>query len=308
MIISQPNLDALRVQLSMAFQSAYASTPTFYDRLCSVLQSSTASTRYGWMAQQLTLREWITPGGRVAKNLTERTVDVINRKFEGTVQIPRDQLEDDNLGMYAGALVPQLAQAAKKHPDTLLVQLLATSSGAGPVGFDGVTLFHDTHPNFNGSGSGATTYDNNFALALDAINFNTVWSTMASYIGEDGLPLGVMPNTLIVPPQLKRTALELMSASMTVGSNIAGGSNVLQGWADVLVVPELAASSTQWFLADTSKPIKPFLYQLRRAPEFVSRDQLNDPAVFENEIFTYGCAYRGAVAHTLPFLIARGNV
>ncbi len=303
MIISQANLDALRVQLSMSFQSAYSSTPTFYDRLCSVLQSSTASTRYGWMAQQLTLREWIGPGGRIAKNLTERTVDVLNRKFEGTIQIPRDQLEDDNLGMYAGALVPQLAQAAKKHPDTLLVSLLA----ANPVGFDGVSLFNASHPNYNVSGSGATTYNNTNALTLSADNFNTVWSTMASYIGEDGLPLGVMPNLLIVPPQLKKVALELMAATMTVGTNVAGGSNVLQGWAEVLVVPELAASATQWFLADVSKPIKPFLYQLRRAPEFVSRDQLSDPSVFENEVFTYGCSYRGAVAHTLPFLIARGN-
>lgn len=299
MIISQPNLDALRVQLSLAFQSAYASTPTYYDRLCSVLQSSTASTRYGWLAQQLTLREWISPGGRVAKNLTERTVDVLNRKFEGTVQIPRDQLEDDNLGMYAGALVPQLAQAAKKHPDVLLKALLQSAT----VGFDGVSLFNDTHPTFDAA---ASTYDNNFALALTADNFNTVWSTMASYTGEDGMPLGVMPNLLIVPPQLKKAALEILNGTLVAGAS-GGYSNVLQGWADVLVVPELANQADVWYLADVSKPIKPFLYQLRRAPEFVSRDQLSDPTVFENEIFTYGCSYRGAVAHTLPFLIAKSD-
>ncbi len=301
MIISQANLDALRVQLSMAFQSAYSSTPTFYDRLCTTVSSSTSTSRYGWLAQQLVMREWIGP--RVAQNMTERTVDVLNKKFESTFQIPRDQLEDDNLGIYASAWAPQLAQAARKHPDTLLVALLA----ANPTGYDGVALFHDAHPNFNVSGSGATTYDNNFALALDATTFNTVWSTMASYIGEDGLPLGVMPNLLIVPPQLKKAALEIMQATLTTGSNVAGGSNVLQGWAEVLVVPELAGSPDVWYLADVSKPIKPFLYQQRRAPEFVSRDNLTDPAVFENEVFTYGCSYRGAVAHTLPFLISKSD-
>jgi phage major head subunit gpT-like protein len=306
MIISQANLDALRLTLSMAFQGAYDSTEPAFSRLTSVLPSSTASTRYGWLAQQVMLREWIGP--RVALNLAERTHVVVNRKFEATIQIPRDQLEDDNLGMYAGVMVPQLAQAVKKHADQLTVTLLALSSGAGPVTFDGSTLFADAHPNFNVTGAGATTYDNNFALALDAANFNTVWSTMAAYIGENGQPLGVMPNLLIVPPQLRKAALELMNASMTVGSNIAGGSNVLQGWCDVLVVPELAASATQWFLADVSKPIKPLGYQVRRAPEFVSRDSLTDPNVFDQELFTYGCSYRGEVFPTLPFLIARGNV
>lgn len=301
MIISQPNLDSLRLTLSMVFQNAYNSTEPLYPRFASVLPSSTATTRYGWLAQQVVLREWV--GQRVALNLAERTTVVANRKFEGTIQIGRDQLEDDNLGMYSGALVPQLAQAAKKHPDQLFVSLLA----ANAVGYDGVALFNGAHPNFNTSGSGATTYSNTNSLALSADNFNTVWSAMAGYLGEDGQPLGIMPNLLIVPPQLKKTALEILNASLTVGSNVAGGSNVLQGWADVLVMPELAGSATQWYLADVSKPIKPFAYQIRRAPEFVSRDQLTDPKVFEQEVFTYGCSYRGELFATLPFLIARGN-
>lgn len=299
MIISQPNLDALRLTLSMAFQSAYDSTETYYERFCSTLPSSTASARYGWMAQQVGLREWIGP--RVALNLAERTHVVVNRKFEGTIQIPRDQLEDDNLGMYAGGLVPQLAQAAKKHPDKLFLELLA----ANPVGFDGVALFHDAHPNFNVTGTGATTYDNNFALALDATNFNTVRSAMCKYVGEDGRPLGVLPRLLIVGPVLEKAAREIVNASLVAGAS-GGYTNVMQGWADVLVIPELS-SDTQWYLADVSKPIKPFALQVRRAPEFASRDSLTDPQVFEQEVFTYGVSSRGALFHTLPFLIARGN-
>jgi phage major head subunit gpT-like protein len=297
MIISQPNLDALRLTLSMVFQKAYDSTPTFYDRIATTLPSSTSSTRYGWLAQQVLLREWVGP--RVALNLAERTHVVVNRKFEGTIQIDRDQLEDDNLGMYSSALVPQLAQAAKKHPDQLIKTLLQSN----PVGFDGVTLFHDAHPTFDAAG---TTYDNNFALALDATGFNTVWSTMASYTGEDGQPLGIMGGLLIVPPQLKKPALEVVNATLVAGAS-GGYTNVLQGWADVLVVPELANQPDVWYLADVSKPIKPFGWQVRRSPEFVSRDSLTDPKVFEQEQFTYGTSYRGEVFHTLPFLIAKSD-
>ena len=298
MIISQPNLDALRLTLSMAFQKAYDSTQPLYPRFASILPSSTASTRYGWLAQQVTLREWLGP--RVALNLAERQFTVTNRKFEGSIQITRDQIEDDNLGMFASVSVPQLAQAARKHPDQLFVTYLSNN----PVGFDGVALFSSSHPINDGSGN---NYSNTNSLALSADNFNTVWSTMAAYKGEDGQPLGIQPNLLIVPPQLKKMALEILNATMTTGSNVAGGTNVLQGWADVLVMPELAGSATQWYLADVSRPIKPFGYQVRRAPEFVSRDSLTDPKVFEQEIFTYGCSYRGELVHTLPFLIARGN-
>jgi phage major head subunit gpT-like protein len=305
MIISQANLDALRVQLVQTFDKAYGATEPFWPKLATQVSSTTASTRYGWIAQQLALREWTGP--RLAQNLSEHQYTLTNRKFEGTVEIDRDQIEDDNLGMYSSLIVPQLAAATKKHPDQLLKELIQSN----PTCYDGGALFHDSHPNYNATGTGATTYDNLFAsTALSADNFHTVWTTMASYIGEDGNPLGVMPNALIVPPQLKRTALEIVTANVTgrvYGSNTAAAAidNVMKGWADVIVIPELANEGTTWYLADLSKPIKPFLWQVRRAPEFVSRDNMADPKVFDQEKFTYGVSHRGEVGVTLPFLIAK---
>ncbi len=306
MIITQATLDALRVTLSTVFDKAYGATEPWSTKLSTEVPSTTASNRYGWIAQSIVLREWLGP--RQAVNLSEHAHTITNRKFEGTVEVDRDQIEDDNLGLYSGLIVPQLAQATKKHPDQLLKALIQ----ANPVGFDGKALFANDHPTFNGAG----TYDNLFASsALTAPNFDTNWSVMASYTGEDGLPLTVMPNLLIVPPQLKRTALELMQSSNIARAvqNVAGTENVgaasidnvMKGWCDVMVIPELSNQATTWYLADTSKPIKPFITQKRRAPEFVSRDNIQDPKVFDQEKFTYGVSYRGEVGATLPFLIAK---
>lgn len=304
MLITQANLDALRTQFEMRFNEAYGATEPWWSQVATEIPSSAKSNTYGWLAQQVLLREWVGP--RVALNLSERTYTLANKSYEATLEVDRDDIEDDNLGIYSAMLIPQLAQGAAKHTDQLIKTMLQSNSGAGPTAYDGLPLFDDSHLTYDASG---TTYDNKFGVALTADNFNTNWAAMASYTGEDGQPLGVMPNLLIVPPQLKRTALEIMSATMTAkvfGSDTAAAAvdNVLKGWAEVLVIPELANDPTRWYLADVSKPIKPLIYQNRRPDQFVSRDNPQDPKVFDQKKFTYGVDNRKNVGVTLPFLIS----
>lgn len=308
MLINQPNLDGLRTTFGTQYAAGYGRTETFYDKICTEIPSNSKSNTYGWVAQMLVLREWLGP--RVAQNLSEHAYTLVNKTFEGTVEVDRDDIEDDNLGVYTGVMMPQLGEATKKHPDILVKTLIQANTA---IGFDGVTLFNDAHPTFDKTGA-TPTYDNLFAgLALTADNFNTVWSAMASYVGEDGLPLGVMPNLLIVPPQLKLAALTIMNGSLyspitgQAGAGAIAIENPLKGWAQVLVVPELANAPTTWYLADTSKAIKPFVFQNRRKPNFVARDNPADPKVFDLKKFTYGVDYRGNVGITLPFLVAKCN-
>lgn len=304
MLITQATLDSLRVQFEMKFGEAYGATESWAPQIATSIPSGAKQNVYGWVAQSTKMREWIGP--RQAKNLSEHAYTLVNKSYEATIELDRDEIEDDNLGLFTAVTIPQLAQAAKKHPDQLLKAMIQSNSGAGPDAFDGLPLFDDAHLTYDSAG---TTYDNKFALALSADNFNTNWAAMASYTGEDGEPLGVMPNLLIVPPQLKRTALEIMQATTTArvyGSNTAAASfdNVLKGWAEVLVIPELANDPTRWYLADVSKAIKPFIVQERRADQFVSRDNPQDPKVFDQKKYTYGVDNRRNVGVSLPFLIS----
>lgn len=306
MQISHATLDGLRVTFSLIYEKAYSDTPVWSPKLATESPSTTATNEYGWIAQQVKLREWLGP--RVAQNLAEHRYTLRNKKFEGTVRVSRDDIEDDNLGMYKSMHIPQLAQAAKKHPDELLAALLT----ANPTAFDGKALFASDHPTYDKAG---TTYDNDYSLDLDATNFNTVWSAMSAYTGEDGNPIGVTPNLLVVGPLLKKAALELMQSTTIVQTiqNVAGSENVgaaavenmLKGWADVLVIPEL--SGTKWYLADVTKPVKPFIHQTRTSPEFVSQEDPQSARVFELDEFTYGVRVRRAMGVSLPFLIARGK-
>lgn len=297
MIISHSSLDSLRVGFSGGFEKAYTETPTWWNKVATQVTSKHGIERYGWIAQSLAMRKWVGP--RIARNLSEHKYELENDDWETTIEVDRNQIEDDNLEMYHSLFIPQMAVAAKKMPDVMVADLIV----ANPIAFDGKALFANDHPNYNATGSGATTYDNLHALALDATNFNTVWSTMASIIGEDGRPLGVDGALLMVPPQLRKAGLEVVDAVTTGG----GDSNVMRGWANLLVVPEFAANPDAWYVADVSKPIKPVFYQLRRAAQFVSRDSPTDPKVFDRKKFTYGADARGAAGVTLPFLIAKSD-
>lgn len=58
-------------------------------------------------------------------------------------------------------------------------------------------------------------------------------------------------------------------------------------------------ASTPWFLLDTSKPIRPLIFQKRRPYSFVAMDAPNDEAVFSRKEYRYGADGRGNAGYAL---------
>ncbi len=56
---------------------------------------------YAWLGNLPTMREWIGP--RVAGNLLAYGFTIANRKFESTVSVAREDIEDDRLGTFKPA-------------------------------------------------------------------------------------------------------------------------------------------------------------------------------------------------------------
>ena len=76
---------------------------------------------------------------------------------------------------------------------------------------------------------------------LNSTNYASARAAMMSLTNSAGNPLGIKPSLLIVPPALEGKAREILNAQFLIGSDTAGGSksNIWQGSADLLVVPEL---------------------------------------------------------------------
>ena len=303
MAIIQPDRHReLNTTFSLQYRTAYRETTNWSDRISTEVPSSSKQNDFGWMARLFKMRKW--DGPRLIQNLNAYNYIIVNDPYELTVGVDRDDLEDDNLGVY-GPLFSEMGRQSRKLKDQQLKSLL--QAGTTGLGFDGVAFFATTHPL-----DPAGNQSNLFAgTALTAANFDTVLTAMKSTTGEDGEPLGAFQNpadvVLIVPPALEYEARVIVNASrVDAGAGTSGGnSNMLQGAAQLLVVPELANEPTVWYLADAGAVIKPLVWQVRRENQMVSKDQVTDDGVFFDKQLVWGVDGRYGKGYGPWWLMAR---
>lgn len=141
MIINQDSIKLIYVNVKSAFKAGIEGVTPLYPQVATQLPSSTRETNYAWLSQFPSLREWV--GERVINNLSAYSYTIANRKFESTVSIMRDDIADDQLGLY-GAIFQEMGSAAAQHPDQLLAELL--KSGFTAPCYDGTPFFGAAHP------------------------------------------------------------------------------------------------------------------------------------------------------------------
>jgi len=73
---------------------------------------------------------------------------------------------------------------------------------------------------------------------LDATSYAAARAAMMSLKGDEGRPLGIKPDTLVVPPSLEQTALQLIANELIINSGVAV-SNEWKGTAKLIVTPWL---------------------------------------------------------------------
>lgn len=198
---------------SAAFRRGLQMAQPALSPLAMFVKSTSRSTHYPWLGLAPGMREWL--GDRVSKAIGAHEYSITNRKFESTITVKRDDIDDDTTGMLA-SVFEEMGKTAALQPDKLLAEALA--AGTSALGYDGVAFFSTAHP-------------------------------------------------------------------------VEGQSN--QSNAD------LGDSNPRWYMVDLSKPIKPLVYQERRAPEFVTKTSIQDENVFKREEYVWGTSMRSAVGYGL---------
>lgn len=292
-------IQGLQTSVNKRFRDAFTKAPTFQDKFVTTLPSNTRIGTYAWMDTLPIMREWIGP--RTLNNLTQSDYQLTNKDWESTIAADRNDVEDDMLGVF-NMKVDMLGQTAAKHVDRQAVAALQAGDSTG-LCHDGLSFFNNAHTLDPGG-----TQDNLFAgTALSAANYAAVRQAMMAYTDADGQPLGIVPNLLVVPPQLEDEGLTILRAATVIDAAAAGAgvSNVYMNSAELLVIPELANEATTWYLMDVSKPIKPLIWQQRRPVQLVSMTAPNDEAVFTTKQLRWGIDSRGAIGYSLWFLAAQ---
>ncbi|MFQ1894839.1 Mu-like prophage major head subunit gpT family protein [Aeromonas veronii] len=140
-IVTPALLQALFTGFKKNFEDAKGEAPAQYTKIATVIKSTTKSNTYGWLGKFPSLRKWV--GDRVIESMKAHGYQIVNEDFEATVAVDRNDIEDDELGIYA-PLFQEMGLAAGIHPDELCFGLLG--AGFTTPCYDGQYFFDTDHP------------------------------------------------------------------------------------------------------------------------------------------------------------------
>ena len=291
MLVNQTALTTMYKSFKVLFNETLKQTETYREKVATEVPSTTRENAYKWLGAFPMLKEWI--GERQVKQLAAHEYAIKNKSFESTVEVDRDDIEDDLYGVYR-PMIEELGRVAKVHPDILVFEVL--KKGFETLCYDGQYFFDLDHPvkdssvsNFD-AGTGTPWYlldttrtikplifqqrrkaefvsldkidDENVFMKrkflygvdyrgaagyglwqlayaskqdLTAANYGAARAAMMSFTDEEGVPLGIKPDLLVVPPGLEGDAKEILENERTV----SGATNKWRNTATVLVVPYL---------------------------------------------------------------------
>ena len=302
MNITAANLDALFKTFQTKFNDAQAAaqsrvTPNDLvpEDIAMSFVGSGSATQHSWLNQLKGIHEWVGQRAINARNLGKLTV--VNRDFENTVTVSRNEIEDDQYGVYAPLIAMMGADAEGLWKKLALEAILGNGEWA------------DGNPFFcSGRKLGASTITNAVATAFSKDALEAAIAAMRGWTLHGGEPGEVRPDVLLVGPTLEASAKQICEADL-ISDNGATVSNVSPAKAvKVRVSQKLVGDhANEWYLLGDKNGVKAVGLQKRKLPELTRLDSPTDQEVFMSNNFLYGVHARGEGFLTLPFLAYKGG-
>ncbi len=261
-----------------------------YKDFVEEVPSTSHATKHHFAADIPSMRKWT--GERVIHGLEGKLITIENEDYELTIGIPKNDYEDDNLGVWRTS-IQMMGFRAEQHPDALVAELLNSgfvTTGPGGAAYDGVAFFSTAHPR---SVSGNNS--NKMTSALDADALDEAILLLRSITDDQGEPMGLVGSgqlRLTVPPALEATAKALLN-----NERLASGASNPHYNAAELVVNDRLTSDTAWFLDVKVGSLRPLLHQVRRKPKLIVKNAPTDDGVFYDREVVHGVDGRYAVAY-----------
>lgn len=290
MIVNKHSIGQAFRNLNTSFNKAFDKAESNWEKTAMLVNSNTAVEDYAWMGTFPSLKEWVDE--KTLKSLAAYDYSIKNKAYEATVAVRRDDIEDDNLGIY-GPMAQDAGAGARVWPDRLVseLKLKAFTSRC----YDKQYFYDTDHPVGEITVSNKlTTPLSNGALALADASYGAARVMIMSLKDEQGDPMGLQPGLLEVPPALETRARMLLENDKLADDT----PNPYKGTAALLVNPWLK-SDKQWFLHVVNRPLKPYIFQQRKAPVFVDQTNMDNDDVFMRAVFKFGAEARGNAGYGL---------
>jgi len=247
-IVSSDIENLLSQGVKTVFHRAYESATFSYGDIVTEVSSASQAENYSWLGALPTMREWTDE--RVPRGLLEHDFTITNKDWEVTVAVDRNVIEDEQYGQVK-VRIETMAQEARRHIDELVFGLI--SDGFDNECYDGQYFFDNDHTEGESG-----TQSNLGTTALSASAYSAARATMMKFKDDRGRIMGVVPDTLIVPPALEETARQILNGDYYPESGSDHIANPWKNSAKLIVNPYLS-DDNDWFLMCVTRAVRPLI-------------------------------------------------
>lgn len=170
-----------------------------------------------------------------------------HKEYVKGFKVERKLVDDDQYGL----ITPrprQLAIAAMRTKEKHAASVFNNAFSSSYVGGDAVALCSDSHP--LAPTHSADVQDNAGSTALSYTSVNATRELMRAYTDDRGELMPVMPDTLLVPPELEEAAYAIVK-TIQKPDGADYHANFVGGWLNKVVVWDYLTDANNWFLIDS---------------------------------------------------------
>jgi phage major head subunit gpT-like protein len=277
-IAEQQRLQAAYIGFSTLFNQALARFNPIFSRIATVVQTSQTQEDYNWIGTVPTMKRW--QGDRPLKKLRGEKHTIENEDWANGIEISRNDLREDRLGIVSPKIA-ELAEQAMYKMDARVIDMYVNGfAGTEGTCYDGQFLFDSDH---TAAGNGVGTSQQNFNnVALSEDNFDDAWAAMMAFTDEENEPHDLSPDVLLCGPSNRAVARKIVQQR----TQATGEDNMNYGAVDLIVTPRI--TDDKWFLIKTRTAVRPVILQVQQQPMFAALDQMTDYQAFMRKTFLYG--------------------
>ena len=140
MIVNAKNLNQIFINLKTTYQKAFDQTPTDWQKVAMEVPSGSKENDYSWLSRFPKMREWV--GDKNVKSLEAFNYTIRNKDWEATVEVDRNDIEDDQIMGYA-LQARDAGQSAAELPADIVASLI--NNGFTSPCYDGQMFFDTDH-------------------------------------------------------------------------------------------------------------------------------------------------------------------
>jgi len=268
--------DILEPGFRKIFDDSFKETPMLMESIYKINSSGKQDERdsavsgFGYLnqtdeAESITYEDPVQMYDKVYKHL----------KYTKGFKVTREQWEDDLYNVMKKKPAA-LGRAARRTAENEAAQVLNRSFNTSYAGGDAKPLCSTLHP--RADGGTAQSNASSTGITLGEENLETGVLAAQGQVDDKGMKIDIMPDTIIVPIALRKTAKLIVDSEKRQGT-ADNDVNVYRGEFKIIDWIYLT-SSTAWFLVDSKAHELNWFWRIR--PEFKQDESFDtDQALFK---------------------------